>query len=163
MSNCTVGLFLGTKLAQFPLRPRWSQQKKRSLNSVPELAARPPPSPRVHKTIPYCNRKQHPPVSRLSSKWPIFRFWVQYTYFWLSPSGKQRQILALGPKRVQCTLSTRHKWPVKNAVVNLPIRLKGNSANSLSPFEAQNKDMGFVAQTLLTRIRLRLQRKHAFN
>lgn len=122
-----------------------------------------PPSPRVHKTIPWCNRKQHPPVSRLSSKWPIFRFWVQYAYFWLSPSGKQRQILALGPKRVQCTLSTRHKWPVKNAVVNLAIRLKGNSANSLSPFEAQNKDMGFVAQTLLTRIRLRLQRKHAFN
>ena len=52
---------------------------------------------------------------------------------------------------------------MKNVIVELPIRLKGNSANSLSPFGIQNKDMGFVAQTLLTRIRLRLQRKHAFN
>ena len=98
VSNCAVGLFLGTKLAQIPLRPRWSQQKKRSLNSVPDLAASPAhPSPRVHKTIPYCNRKQHPPVSHLSSKWPTFCFWLQYAYFWLSPSGKQRRILALGP------------------------------------------------------------------
>ena len=96
VSNCTVGLFLGTKLAQFPLRPHCSQQKKRSLNSVPDITASPPPPP-VHKTIPYCNRKQHRPVSRLSSKWPIFRFWVQYAYFWLSPSGKQRRILALCP------------------------------------------------------------------
>ena len=64
---------------------------------------------------------------------------------------------------MQQDLSTRHKWPVKNAIVDLPIRLKGNSANSLSPFGTQNKDMGFVAQTLLTRIRLRLQRKHAYD
>ena len=40
VSNYTVGLFLETKLAQFPLRPRCNQQKKRSLNSVPDLAAR---------------------------------------------------------------------------------------------------------------------------
>ena len=43
VSNCTVGLFLGTKLAQFPSRPRCSQRKKRSLNSVPNITASHPP------------------------------------------------------------------------------------------------------------------------
>ena len=42
-------------------------------------------------------------------------------------------------------LSTCHDWPVKNAIVNLPIRLKGNlrriSRNLLSPW-GQNKDIG---------------------
>ena len=51
-------------------------------------------------------------------------------------------------------LSRRHDWPVKKAVVDLPIRLKGDlkrtSGNSLSPFGAQNKDLGVAAsQTLL--------------
>ena len=51
-------------------------------------------------------------------------------------------------------LSRRHDWPVKKAVVDLPIRLKGDlkrtSGNSLSPFGAQNKDLGAAAsQTLL--------------
>ena len=40
-------------------------------------------------------------------------------------------------------LSTRHDWLVKNAVVDLPIRLTGNSkrsfGNSFSPFGAQKK------------------------
>ena len=43
-------------------------------------------------------------------------------------------------------LSTRHDWPVKNAIVDLPITLKGNSkrtsGNWLSPLGAQNKDNG---------------------
>ena len=43
---------------------------------------------------------------------------------------------------------------VKKAIVDLPIRLKGNSkrnsGNSLSPLEAQNKDLGTASQTLLT-------------
>ena len=45
-------------------------------------------------------------------------------------------------------------WPVKEAIVNLPIRLKGNSTlfsgNSLSHWGvAQNKDIGAAPQTLL--------------
>ena len=45
-------------------------------------------------------------------------------------------------------LSKRHDWPVKKAMVHLPISLKGNSesisGNSLSPFGGggQNKDLG---------------------
>ena len=42
-------------------------------------------------------------------------------------------------------LSTRHDWPVKNDIVNLPIREKRNlkriSGNSLRPLRAQNKDI----------------------
>ena len=42
-------------------------------------------------------------------------------------------------------LSMRHDWPVKNAFVNLPIRLKGKlkrtSGNFLSLLGAQNKDI----------------------
>ena len=53
-------------------------------------------------------------------------------------------------------LSRRHDWPVKKVIVDLPIKLKGDlkrtSGNSLSPFGAQNKDVGAAAaasQTLL--------------
>ena len=59
-------------------------------------------------------------------------------------------------------LSTRHDWPVKKGIVDLPIRMKGNSkrisGNSSSPLAAQNKDLGAAAlQKLLTRVKLRLQ------
>ena len=54
-------------------------------------------------------------------------------------------------------LSTRHDWLVKKAVVDLPIRLKGNSkrsfGNSFSPFRAQKKDIGATWQTLLTGVK----------
>ena len=47
-----------------------------------------------------------------------------------------------------------YDWPVKKAVVNLPIRLKGNSkhisGNSSSPLGTQNKDFSAASQTLLT-------------
>ena len=56
------------------------------------------------------------------------------------------------PTRVFQDLSTCHDWPVNRAIINFPIRLKGNlkriSSNSLSPL-AQNKDMGAASQTLL--------------
>ena len=59
------------------------------------------------------------------------------TKLWLSPSRKQRRNPCFGPAPVYQDLSTRHDWPVKNAIVDLPIRLKGNSkrssGNSLSP------------------------------
>ena len=42
-------------------------------------------------------------------------------------------------------LSTCHDWPVKNVIVDLPIKMKGNSkrssCNSLSPLGVQNKDL----------------------
>ena len=50
-------------------------------------------------------------------------------------------------------LSTRHGWPVKTIIVDLPIRLKGNSkrpsGNSLSPLGAKNKDLVPASQMLL--------------
>ena len=60
-------------------------------------------------------------------------------------------------------LSTRHDWPVKKAIVDLPIRMKRNSkrtsGNSLSPLGVQEKDIGAASQTLpwlLTKVKLRL-------
>ena len=44
------------------------------------------------------------------------------TNLFLSPSAKQRRNLCFGPH--QCA---GHDWPVKKVIVNLPIRLKGNS------------------------------------
>ena len=61
---------------------------------------------------------------------------------------------SFGPQNAYQDLSTRHNWPVKIAIVDLPISLKGNSkrisGNSLSPFGAQNKDISAAWQTLLT-------------
>ena len=54
-------------------------------------------------------------------------------------------------------LRMHHDWPVENTIVNLPIRLKGNSKcisdNSLIPLGAQNMDTGTASQTLLTGVR----------
>ena len=50
-------------------------------------------------------------------------------------------------------LSTRHDWPVKKAIVDLPIRMKGSSkrtsGNTLSPLGAQNRDMGAASQMFM--------------
>ena len=57
-------------------------------------------------------------------------------------------------------LSRCHDWPVRKAMINLPIRMKGNSKctsdNLLSPFGVQNMDIGAALQTLSTRVKLRL-------
>ena len=59
---------------------------------------------------------------------------------------KQSQNPRSRPPPVYLDLSTRHDWPVKNAIADLPIILKGNSKrtfeNWLSPLGAQNKDIG---------------------
>ena len=47
--------------------------------------------------------------------------------FRLSPAAKQHQSPCSGFPPVYQDLSRRHDWPVKKAVVDLPIRLKGNS------------------------------------
>ena len=53
--------------------------------------------------------------------------------------------------------STYHDWFVKNAIVDLLVRLKGNikgiSGNLLSPLPG-NKAIGPASQTLLTGVRL---------
>ena len=55
----------------------------------------------------------------------------------LSPSAKQRRYSFSEPPPVYRDLSTRHDWPVKKAIFDLPIKMKGNSkrtsGNSLSP------------------------------
>ena len=78
----------------------------------------------------------------------------------VSLSAKQRQNPFCGSPPVYQDLSTLHDWPVKNAIVDLPIRVKENSkhssGNSLSLLRAQNKDLGISSQTILTRVKLRL-------
>ena len=82
---------------------------------------------------------------------------TEETKLWLSRSAKQRRNTRSGPPPVYQDLSTRHDWLVKNAIVDLPVRLKGNSkrisGNSLSPLGAQNSDIGAASQTLVTEIR----------
>ena len=76
-----------------------------------------------------------------------------------SPIAKQHQKPCSGPPPVYQDLSNRHYWPVQNAVVNFPIRLKGNlkhiSGNLLSLLGAQNKYIGSASQALLTGVSLR--------
>ena len=53
-------------------------------------------------------------------------------------TGSQRRNPCSGPPPMYQDLNRRHNWPVKKAVVDLPIRLKenskGTSSKSLSPF-----------------------------
>ena len=69
----------------------------------------------------------------------------------LSPSVKQHRRPICIPD-----LSSRHDWPVKKDIVDLPIRIRGNpkrtSGNSLSPLGAQNRDTYAASQTILTKI-----------
>ena len=78
------------------------------------------------------------------------------TKLWLSPSARQRRNPRSRPLSVYQDLSTRHNWPVKKTIVDLPINIKENSkrpsGNSLSPPGAQNKDLGAASHTLLTEV-----------
>ena len=60
----------------------------------------------------------------------------------------------------------RHDWLVTNDIVEMPIKMKGNSKRtssiSLSSLGAQNKDLGAALQTLLTEVSLRLRRRPHF-
>ena len=87
----------------------------------------------------------------------------------LSPSTKQRRNPCSAPfpspAPVYQDLRTRHDWPLKKAIVDLPIRLKGNSKHtcckSLSLLGSQNTDLVATAQTLLTEVKSRLRRTQA--
>ena len=108
------------------------------------------------------------PLNSMFSFRYFFKIWscsnlaciADETKLWLSPSAKQRRNPCSGPPPVFQDLKTRHDWPVKKAIVDLRIRLKGNSkhtsGNSLSPSGAQNKDISAASKTLLTGVKSRL-------
>ena len=72
--------------------------------------------------------------------------------FWLSPSAKQHQNPCSRHSPVYYDLGTCYDLSVAKALVDLPIRLKGNSKCISSNVVAQNKDIGAALQTLLTRV-----------
>ena len=78
-------------------------------------------------------------------------------------SSHPRLFIHSNPHLCLKDLSTCHDWPVKKAIISSPIRMKGNSkrtsGDSLSPLAAQNKDLCAASQTLLTGVKLRLQRR----
>ena len=49
------------------------------------------------------------------------------TKLWLSPSVKQHQNPCSGPLPVYQDLSMHHDWPFNKGIVDLQIRIKGNS------------------------------------
>ena len=71
---------------------------------------------------------------------------------------KQHRSSCSGPPAVYQDFSTCHDWAVKKAIVDLPIKLKGNSkcttVDLLSLLGAQSKDLGAPFQLLLTRVKL---------
>ena len=72
-----------------------------------------------------------------------------------STATKQHWNPCSGPTPVYQDLSTCHDWPVEKAIqiVDLTIRMKGNSKytsrNLLSPFGAENKDLGAASLMIL--------------
>ena len=84
------------------------------------------------------------------------------TKLWLRPSVKQRQKLVRGPYLCTRIGVLAIIGLLKKAIVDLPIRLKGNlkriSGNLLSSLGAQTKDLSTASQTLLTGVKLPLQR-----
>ena len=73
-----------------------------------------------------------------------------------SPFAKYPQNPCSWPLPVYQDLNVCHDLPVKNAIVNLPIKMKGNSkhtsGNFLSPLGAQNKDISVALQMSLTKV-----------
>ena len=67
------------------------------------------------------------------------------TKLWSSPSAKHRRNPCFAPLPMYQDSSTCHDWPVKNVMVDLPIKMKGNSKrssyNPLSSLGVQNKDL----------------------
>ena len=52
------------------------------------------------------------------------------TKLWLSPSAKESGNPCCGSPPWSQDFSKRHDWSVKKAIVDLPIRMKGNSKSS---------------------------------
>ena len=53
-----------------------------------------------------------------------------------------------------------HDWPVEEAIINLPIKMKGNSKHTsgdlMSLLRAQSNDISTASQMLLTNVKLHL-------
>ena len=52
------------------------------------------------------------------------------TKLWLSLSARQRRNPCSGLAAVYEDLSMRHDWPVKKDIVDLPIKMEGNSTRT---------------------------------
>ena len=90
--------------------------------------------------------RRQPPVRKcLFDKRRSLRYRRNYTLV-KSVCKTALKSLFPGPHPVYQDLGTRHDWPVENAIVDLPIRLMGNSkrisSNSLNPLRARNKEQG---------------------
>ena len=89
---------------------------------------------------------------------PVLSHVTEESEIWLSPSAKQPGNHCCRAPLVYQDLSKCHDWPVKQASVDLSIKMKGNSkstsGNLLSQLEAQNNDIGIASQMLLTKVKL---------
>ena len=83
--------------------------------------------------------------------------------FWLSPFLKQHQNPLFGSSPVYQDLSMHHDWPVKKAMVNLPVRLKGNlkciSGNLLSLLGPRTKILVLLPRRYYPGLALCLQHR----
>ena len=72
---------------------------------------------------------------------------------------RNRAEILPGSLPVYQDVSMRHDWPVRNPIIYLSIKMKGNlkrtSGNSLMPLGAQNRDLGAASQILIE-VKLRL-------
>lgn len=79
----------------------------------------------------------------------------------LVTSEKQRQNPCFRPLSVYEDLSARHDLPVKEAIVDLPIRLEGNlkriSGSPLSPWRTQKQGSRRCCADVTIRVNLRLR------
>ena len=100
---------------------------------------------------------------KLERRQQLASYATDETKLWLRPSAKQRQNPCSGLPPVHQDLGTRHDWPVKKAIVDLPIRMKRNSkrisGNKLSPLSAKDKGIGATSQNLLTEVKFRLRHR----
>ena len=106
-------------------------------------------------------RRQRENILFLTHSLLVFSFDLGSVFTWLYPSPAHAQternfqysICETAPKLLfwapTCISGYEvvqdHNWPVQKAIVNLPIRLEGNSkhisSNLLSPLGSQNKDL----------------------
>ena len=103
-------------------------------------------------------------ISPNATYWPgVSENELALGWLWLSPSAKQRRNPCSRSPPVYQDLSTWHDWPVKNAIVDLPIRLKGNlkriSGSPLSPWRTKKQGSRRCCADVTIRVNLRLRRR----
>ena len=103
-------------------------------------------------------------ISPNATYWPgVSENELALGWLWLSPSAKQRRNPCSRSPPVYQDLSTWHDWPVKNAIVDLPIRLKGNlkriSGSPLSLWRTKKQGSRRCCADVTIRVNLRLRRR----